>query len=380
MSLLNSVREAGARRVFVQFCLINICTFVGSANGAEIVGKQLEIYGTIHGSIDYMDSDVPDSVADAESEDKLLVGDFGISSNTSKLGIKGVHDLNDEIRLLYQAEQFVDLDNNSDKTFSTRNTYLGVGGHFGEVLIGRYDTPFKLVSSRYSVLSDTLGDRRAILGASSTKGNKLNLRAEKMILWRNKTALASGTFDWIIQYSAKANKNSSAAANDDRTMWGAWGQWSRDSFSVVMAHDSWSSIYDGEIDATRIATKNTFGKLTAAVIFETIQHDLDAGGQGMLDRNAWGANLTYAHDSWKYYTQILSASSYANVPDSGALMFSIAAEKTLAKGLTTYVIYSQTDNDANATYQGVDGGHGDELATLPGGTPKAFSVGLKYAF
>jgi hypothetical protein len=61
-------------------------------------------------------------------------------------------------------------------------------------------------------------------------------------------------------------------------------------------------------------------------------------------------------------------------------MFSIAAEKTLAKGLTTYVIYSQTDNDANATYQGVDGGHGDELATLPGGTPKAFSVGLKYAF
>tara|TARA_R110002073_G_scaffold222228_1_gene382442 strand:+ start:1572 stop:2639 length:1068 start_codon:yes stop_codon:yes gene_type:complete len=352
----------------------------GSAKAVEIVGKQLEIYGTLHGSVDYMDSDVPDSVADANSEDRLLAGDIGISSNTSKIGIKGVQNLNNEYRLLYQVEQLVDLGNNGDKTFSTRNTYLGVGGHFGEILVGRYDTPFKLVSSRYSVLTDTLGDRRAILGASSTRGNRLNLRAEKMILWRNNTALANGNFDWIIQYSANANKNSNHATNDNRTMWGAWGQWSRDSFSMAVAHDSWSSIYDGEIDATRIAAKNTFGNLTAAVIFENIQHDLDAGGSGTLDRNAVGANLTYAQDSWKYYAQILSVSNYANVPESGALMFSLAAEKNLAQSLTTYVIYSQTDNDSNATYQGVDGGHGDELGTLPGGTPKALSLGLKYSF
>ena len=72
--------------------------------------------------------------------------------------------------------------------------------------------------------------------------------------------------------------------------------------------------------------------------------------------------------------------SHAVSPNSGAQMVTIAAEKTINSSLSGYAAYSQTDNEENASYQGVDGGHGDELGTLPGGTPKAFSVGLKYTF
>lgn len=355
-----------------------LCLFSAkNVSAVEVAGSQLNIYGTFHGSVDYMDSDVSNTVANANPNDKLSAGDISISSNTTKIGFKGEQNLEGGIRVLYQLEQLVDLDGTSNATFSTRNSYLGIGGKYGELLLGRHDTPFKLVSSRYSVLTDTVGDRRAILGASSTRGNQLNLRAENMIMWRNDKELADGTFDWIIQFSADANKSNGAVDNNDRSMWGAWGQWSRNNFSLVLAHDSWSSIYDGEIDATRIAAKNTFGKFTAALIYETIQHDLDAGGQGTLDRNAWGGNLTYTQDSWKYYAQVLSASSYAMVQDSGALMFSIAAEKSLNSALTTYVIYSQTDNEANGSYQAVDGGHGDELGTLPGGVhPRRYPSGL----
>ena len=366
---------------FMLFMASLLCLFFVQTVGAiEVAGNQLNIYGTFHGSVDYMDSDVSSADANLAPDDKLSAGDISISSNTSKIGLKGEQRLENGIRALYQVEQLIDLDSAGSDTFSTRNSYLGIGGKYGELLIGRYDTPFKLVSSRYSVLTDTLGDRRAILGASSTDGNRLNLRAENMVMWRNDAELAGGTFDWIIQFSADANKSNGAVDNNDRSMWGAWGQWVQNNFSVALAHDSWSSIYDGKIDATRIAVKNTFGKFTTAIIYETIQHDLDAGGQGALDRNAWGSNLTYTQDSWKYYAQVLSASSYARVQDSGALMFSIAAEKSLNSAFRAYVVYSQTDNEANASYQAVDGGHGDELGTLAGGTPKALSVGLKYTF
>ncbi|MCW8829128.1 MAG: hypothetical protein OQK94_08740 [Gammaproteobacteria bacterium] len=39
-----------------------------------------------------------------------------------------------------------------------------------------------------------------------------------------------------------------------------------------------------------------------------------------------------------------------------------------------------TDNDDNAEYQGIDGGHGDELETELGGTPSSLSVGAIYKF
>lgn len=43
-------------------------------------------------------------------------------------------------------------------------------------------------------------------------------------------------------------------------------------------------------------------------------------------------------------------------------------------------MYTQTDNDDNANYQGVDGGHGDEVRTDLGGSPSAFSLGLVFKF
>ncbi|MEQ9023158.1 MAG: porin, partial [Pseudomonadales bacterium] len=225
-----------------------------------------------------------------------------------------------------------------------------------------------------------IGDRRAILGASAVDGNRLNRRADNMILWRNNKELSSGNFDWIVQYSPNANNSSGIPNNDDRSMWGLWGQWRGQGFSAAIAHDSWSGIFGGEIGATRIAARKTYGPFTSALIYEHITHDLAAGGQGILDRDGWGANLVYASESWKYSFQILSVMSHAVSPDSGAQMVTFAAEKTISSSLVGYAAYSRTNNDENASYQGVDGGHGDELGTLPGGAPKGFSVGLEYSF
>jgi predicted porin len=201
------------KRIYFAFVLLNFLFLFTSSriDALELIGDKLHFYGTFNESFDYMDSDITEQQASADFDVRLLSNESGISSNTTKIGVKGNLPFTGETDFVYQVEQFVDLDSNERVDFSTRNTYLGISGDFGQVLIGRYDSPFKLVSSRYSVLSDTIGDRRAILGASATSGNRLNLRADNMILWRNKTALASGTFDWIIQYSAKANKNSSAA-------------------------------------------------------------------------------------------------------------------------------------------------------------------------
>ena len=50
------------------------------------------------------------------------------------------------------------------------------------------------------------------------------------------------------------------------------------------------------------------------------------------------------------------------------------------KATQVYAAFTMTDNDSNAEYQGIDGGHGDELTTDPGGSPMAISVGAVYKF
>lgn len=380
MASVNHKHLSNAYLCALVFITTLLFTYTDDSHAREIFGEKLNFYGTLHGSIDYLDSDVNDQLAHADPGDKLIAGKTGISSNTTKIGVKGRLALNNDVDAIYQVEQFVDLDSDERIGFSTRNTFLGISGGYGEVLVGRHDTPFKLVSSRYSILTDTIGDRRAILGASSTAGNSLNRRADNMILWRNSKELSSGNFDWIVQYSPNANNSSGIPNDDDRSMWGLWGQWRGEGFSAAIAHDSWAGIFGGEIGATRIAARKSYGPFTSALIYEHITHDLAEGGQGILDRDAWGANLVYAIESWKYSFQILTAMSHAISPESGAQMFTIAAEKTINSSLSGYAAYSQTDNEINASYQGVDGGHGDELGTLPGGTPKALSVGLKYTF
>ncbi|MEQ9022559.1 MAG: porin, partial [Pseudomonadales bacterium] len=123
------------------FIIILLSAYSNVLYAREIIGEKLNIYGTLNGSIDYLDSDVNDQLAEADPGDKLLNGETGISSNTTKIGARGRLAFNNDVDVLYQVEQFVDLDSDERIDFSTRNTFLGIAGSYGEVLVGRHDTP-----------------------------------------------------------------------------------------------------------------------------------------------------------------------------------------------------------------------------------------------
>ena len=74
------------------------------------------------------------------------------------------------------------------------------------------------------------------------------------------------------------------------------------------------------------------------------------------------------------------ADDYKNVSNSGANQLAVGVFNKLDKVTQVYAVYTSTDNDSNAQYQGIDGGHGDELETVAGGNPSALSVGIVYKF
>jgi predicted porin len=115
--------------------------------------SNVDVYGTIRMSVDNVTAgNAPVPVAGANNDG------WQISDQTSRIGFKGAEDLGGGLKALWQIEQGIRSDvGGAFGAQDMRNTFVGLGGDFGTVLIGRHDTPYKLVGSA-DLFGDTLAD------------------------------------------------------------------------------------------------------------------------------------------------------------------------------------------------------------------------------
>src|SRR5690625_3587446 len=105
-----------------------------SLAAAPAVANDIKIYGQAHLAGSYLDDGADYSAVN-------------LSSNASRLGFRATHEFNENLRGIAQIEGTVDFDSNANKSLSSRNTFLGLGGPWGEVKVGYIDTPLKNLRS-----------------------------------------------------------------------------------------------------------------------------------------------------------------------------------------------------------------------------------------
>ena len=336
-----------------------------TGQAVELAGKKLELYGKVHLSLDSSDPDV--SGEDTQTS---------VSNNSSRIGFKGEHQVSKATKLFWKFEQGVDVAEGGGE-FAKRNTYLGIKGNWGEVLMGHHDTPSKLVGSRWGMFSDTVGDRRAIFGAYSGYGNKLNDRGENALLYRNHF----GDLQLQAMYSASnpSTDVSGSLDDNDTDITSVSLTYKNDNLTVAAAVENWSLDPENsaeEVDNLRVAASYKIDQLKLGAIFESTDSNDD-----VFNRDAYGLNVSYKlNKQTDLRAQYMVADDYKNVDDSGATQLAFGVFNKLDKVTQVYAVYTSTDNDDNAQYQGIDGGHGDELETVAGGDPSALSVGIVYKF
>jgi predicted porin len=101
------------------------------------------VYGAAHASIVSVDNTTTG------------VKNMQVQTNTSKLGFKGSEDLGNGMKAVYQMEMSYDLTDGGG-IGGARNSFVGLAGDFGTVVIGRHDTPAK--SAFYAGGNDHIGD------------------------------------------------------------------------------------------------------------------------------------------------------------------------------------------------------------------------------
>ena len=339
---------------------------VSNVSAAEVAGDALSIYGKLHLSIDASDKDDGSATASNTS----------ISSNSSRLGFKGKHDLNNGMAVIWQVETEVDPVS-TGMDLASRNSFAGLKGNFGTVILGHHDTPFKAVGGNWDLFGDTIGDRRAILGASHDDNNKLNNRGKNALMYSN----SFGSIELQAMYSTDGEDSANGVVdNNNNDMTSLALMYKEGPLSLAVAQESWKSLSTfGGVDGTRVAAGYVFGEARVGAIYETTKGT--AGTSDQWSRDVMGVNAAYkmmADTTLKL--QYLSAGDSDVGVDTGATMTTVGLSRKMDKQTELYLAYTATKNDTNAKFQAVDGGHGDEVKTIDGGSPSAFSAGMVYKF
>ena len=154
---------------------------------SQPLGAEVLLYGKLNVALVYLDQGADDLPAGSQT---TQFRGFGLNDNkavrpwllnpfittprgpANRFGLEGSSDLGDGLKALFKVELGLSLaDSNNDgfnlqasETLTMRNTYLGLGGTWGRLLLGRQDTPFKSSTAPLDLFINTLGDSASTIG------------------------------------------------------------------------------------------------------------------------------------------------------------------------------------------------------------------------
>lgn len=323
-----------------------------TASAYEILGKQLEIYGKAHLSVDFVDNDTDSEVA--------------VASNSSRLGFKGVTAINDNLNALYQIESKIVFDEGGSN-FASRNTFVGLGGAFGKVLVGNQDTPLKGVRGAFDLFGDTVGDARNIM-------DEANFRAKNSIQYV--TPSMGGLSAKAMYATSYADDETAEGLEDnDFDLYSVSVGYKLQGLKLAAGYESANAATsDDEVQGFRLAGSYGMGPFVVGATYEQIE----IGG---ADRDAYGVNAGYKMGNAMLKAQYVMADEIDGIDDSDAAQMTIGIDYKLAKHTKVYGIYNVLDNGDAAEYR-IKGGHDTDVyeVAAPGDEISAFSVGVVHSF
>jgi predicted porin len=142
---------------------------VAGALGAPAVAlAQVEVYGTIHMSLNYMDYGAGTAGAPA-------VKKFDVASHASNVGVRGRENVGGGLTAWFQVETNASMERSNNiahtSNFASRNSAVGIQGGFGNVFLGQWTTPWADLDALWGIGTvATYGPITSIIGRRETTG------------------------------------------------------------------------------------------------------------------------------------------------------------------------------------------------------------------
>ncbi|MEQ1518225.1 MAG: porin [Usitatibacteraceae bacterium] len=178
-----------------QLALTVACLCAGTAAMAQ-TANPVTLYGRIYVAFDSVRAN--GGAAPVSSRNR-------VTDRVSLIGFRGSEDLGGGLKAFFQLESAAPPDAGGG-TFGSRNSGVGLAGNWGTLLLGRWDTPFKVA---HAAVIDPFGDVSSpdITGAALNQGNFSRRENNAIQYWSPKM----GAFSFRAHYTA--NEVRTATAN-----------------------------------------------------------------------------------------------------------------------------------------------------------------------
>ncbi len=337
------------------------------------------IYGTLNTSLESVKATgAANSANDVKSTSR-------VSSNTSKIGFKGNENLGNGLKAIWQVEQEVSIDDGGTRkgTWAGRNSFVGLDGSFGQVMLGNYDSAYKMV--KYLVpLEDGVADFTGKDGIINRGSNRL----------KNSLQYRSPNFSgFSLGASYGTDESRVTLANTERTnaqIWALAAQYSANGLTVGGAferRDDTGAVAGGSKttnnqDFWKAVARYKFADTELGLGYEYENQDRVTGAD--QKQGAWMAAVTQRFGNFGLGLAYASlgkrkgaGSGAVKDEDYKATQWALSGTYDLSKRTQAYAFYTRIDNK-NAAKINFDSNGISGIAA--GSNPTGFGVGLSHKF
>ncbi len=376
----------------------------GLASTGALAQANVTVYGVADASFD-----VVRISGDANNE---LGNTTRVSTNSSLLGFKGAESLGNGLTAVFQYESSVGFDN-AGALGATRDSYVGLAGGFGTVVLGNLTGPTRALGSAVDVnagatgigantaLIGKLGNN--LLGTTDTSGNYAggstcarNSTCASIFdtRWKNAIAYVSPSFGGLnatVAYVANENKALNGLAAANTTGYDVGVKYANGPAMAAVTYNAVSvgNAADLKVSDLRVGGSYNFGMASVRALFDLARADNFGGNKVTQAVYGFGAtfNVTPASKLLGpvYVARDLKVNGSSS-DDTGAKLFEIGVEHSLSKRTMLKATYAMINNDKAATYDFGINAAGIRTGALPGGanavggTVSGLSFGLRHTF
>ncbi len=305
------------------------------ANAEKVEVEMPEFYGKVNVS-----------VQNTQEEGKGSISE--LVSNASRLGVKGKIELKHGIQAVYQAEfQYNNAGDNSktykgsaegtdslggeisldaevkgSEVFSQRNTFAGIKGGFGQVIVGNFDTPLKKSQKKIDLFNDLEGDIKSVItNSDNRKANSIQYNTPKM-------AGLVATVAHIASEDETVNDGTSSSLT-----------FSQKNVYAAIAYDT--DVEKDGIDVTRLVAQYSIAGITLGGLWETQQQSGD-------NKDGWVYSASYKLNS---DVKLKAQYGESDIVKDNAETYSLGADYKLGKGAKAYAFVTDETYDENKSNQ-----------------------------
>lgn len=345
---------------------------VASTLAAPFAMADVNIYGGINASVE----SVKATGAATAANDVKSIG--RVSSNVSKIGFKGSDDLGNGLKALWQIEQEISIDDGGTRkgSFATRNSFVGLDGDFGKVLLGNNDTVYKslgkagIVNTMADTIADIAGGKDSVFGRGDSR-----LTSSVHYLSKNYSGFQAGA-----SYGFDETRATVGGARTNKAIWSLGASYNANGIAAGLGYEvrqqANAVAANTGLDKTflKLSGSYTFGDSKLGLGYEREKNDLTTGN---TTQSAWTVGAE------QKFGPVAVGLAYAKLGESkdgakdGAKQWTLGATYDLSKRTQTYAFYSRIDNDTKATRTFGNAGFSGVGA---GSNPTGIGAGLKVAF